>query len=145
MDKRKYTIDSETGCWNFKGCKTPDGYGRMRVKGVHWMAHRYALSESLGRPIGDGMVVMHLCDNPSCVNPEHLKEGTQRENMEDCITKGRGGNRGSDGVRKPKVDPSLERVNKILKAKARGWSTKTIAEFFKWDIKFVREVVIMHQ
>ena len=145
MDKGKYVVDKETGCWNFKGCKTPNGYGRMRVKGIHWLAHRYSLSESLGRPLGDGLVVMHLCDNPSCVNPAHLKEATQQDNMLDCIAKSRGGNRGSAPKDKPKVDPNIVRVSKILKAKARGWSNEAIAEYFKWDIKYVRKVILMHK
>lgn len=85
----KVAIDPISGCHNFLGCKTSGGYGRIRVGGVHWMAHRYALSVHLGRPLEDGCVVMHSCDNPSCVNPMHLREGTQKDNMQDCKAKGR--------------------------------------------------------
>ncbi|SOL37546.1 HNH endonuclease [Yersinia phage fPS-9] len=52
----KVVIDNINGCHIFQGCKTAGGYGRVRVKGVHWMAHRYALSAHLGRPLLEGCV-----------------------------------------------------------------------------------------
>lgn len=140
ISKKKYVIDKETGCWNFNGCKTKTGYGRLRVNGVHWMAHRYSLSCHLGRPIADGMVVMHLCDNPSCVNPEHLKEGTQKENIEDCISKGRAiKSTGKRGV--PKRDPSEERKAMVIRRYHKGWTATTIARYHKLSVSWVKRVI----
>lgn len=113
----RVAIDPISGCHNFLGCKTSGGYGRIRVGGVHWMAHRYALSVHLKRPLEEGCVVMHLCDNPACVNPEHLREGTQKENMQDCKDKGRMHKAtGPRAPRRPYINKINQRYNERLKA-----------------------------
>jgi hypothetical protein len=65
------------------------------------MAHRWSWTLANG-PIPDGMVVMHRCDNPPCVNPGHLSLGTQLENIADRVSKGRSAtglrNRGRDAA-----------------------------------------------
>lgn len=140
ISKRKYIVDKDTGCWNFKGCKTKTGYGRIRVNGVHWMAHRYSLSCHLGRPIADGMVVMHLCDNPACINPAHLKEGTQKENIEDCIAKGRAVK--ATGKRTTtKRDPSAERKATVIRRYHKGWTATAIARYHKLSVAWVKRVI----
>lgn len=53
-----------------------------------WLAHRFSYSIHKG-DIPEGKIVMHSCDNPRCVNPDHLSAGTMKENMDDCIKKGR--------------------------------------------------------
>lgn len=64
------------------------GYGRKWVDGKLVAAHRHAYEEAHG-PIPDGLVVMHLCDNPSCYNVEHLTLGTHADNSDDKVRKGR--------------------------------------------------------
>ena len=66
--------------------KTPD-----RVYGL-WGRHKYAHREAYERaygPIPDGLVVMHSCDTPLCVEPSHLRAGTQSENLHDASARGR--------------------------------------------------------
>lgn len=75
-------------CWVWSGYKIK-GYGSISINGRCWPAHRVSLALHLGRDIPQNLVVMHSCDNPSCVNPRHLKEATQKENLEDCISKHR--------------------------------------------------------
>lgn len=65
------------------------GYGRMMRLGKVLAAHRVAWELKNG-PIPKGLVVMHKCDNPGCVNPLHLEVGTQAQNMRDKIARGRG-------------------------------------------------------
>ena len=84
-----------THCWNWNGSKLKSGYGTLydpeaykRDGKHHKLAHRYYYEKLIGL-IPDGMQVCHHCDNPSCVNPEHLFLGTQKDNMNDCIAKGR--------------------------------------------------------
>lgn len=77
-------IDRSGECWIWTGSRTKDGYGRV---GDHYV-HRLAYIEAHGE-IPDGWVVMHSCDVPACVNPEHLIAGTQRDNIRDAHNKGR--------------------------------------------------------
>jgi len=63
-------------------------YGRTTRKGVQWLVHRLAWFTAYG-PIPKGQQVLHRCDNPPCHNVEHLFLGTQADNMQDMLTKGR--------------------------------------------------------
>lgn len=64
------------------------GYGNFRTPERHELAHRASFRIFVG-PLIDGMDVMHSCDNPSCVNPEHLSLGSRSDNMRDAKNKGR--------------------------------------------------------
>ena len=81
-------IDKTDDCWEWKGWKDKDGYGGLSYKGVTYKAHRVSYELYSGIAPGD-KCVCHSCDNPSCVNPDHLWLGTQKENVHDMIAKGR--------------------------------------------------------
>lgn len=86
--ERKRTVDPTTGCWNWHGSKDTKGYGQIRIDGRARIATHIAL-ELAGRPRPPKACALHRCDNPACVNPDHLWWGTMKENIQDCIAKGR--------------------------------------------------------
>jgi hypothetical protein len=70
------------------GAKTSKGYGQIHRHGMTAYAHHVAYELLVGS-IPEGLQVLHHCDNPSCVNPEHLFLGTARDNTHDMMAKGR--------------------------------------------------------
>jgi hypothetical protein len=81
-------VSKSDGCWLWIAYRDEKGYGAFGFKGKVQRAHRVAYELALG-PIAPGMHVLHSCDNPSCVNPSHLRLGTHADNMRDRIERGR--------------------------------------------------------
>ena len=75
-------------CWEWQACSVQCGYGLFRINCKLWQAHRVAWTLTFG-PIPKGLLVCHHCDNPSCCNPYHLFLGTQADNIQDAVRKGR--------------------------------------------------------
>jgi hypothetical protein len=80
--------DQNTGCSVWTHWKSAKGYGYLSIGARKLRAHRVAYELANG-PIPKGLLILHSCDNPSCVNPAHLRAGTARENTQDCIARGR--------------------------------------------------------
>lgn len=76
------------GCWEWKLARNPAGYGNTTCGDLRGPAHKFSYAAFVG-VVPAGMVVRHKCDNPPCINPEHLEVGTQWENAMDCVRRGR--------------------------------------------------------
>jgi len=78
----------ESGCWEWGGAKSMKGYGRIQFEGRHWATHRLVAHIKIA-DVSEDAVVCHRCDNPCCLNPDHLFIGTQKQNVDDRDQKGR--------------------------------------------------------
>lgn len=151
-------VDKSGACWMWTGGKDKDGYGRFSItaprganpKQKHVRAHRLSWEFVHGAARPD-RVVMHSCDNPGCVNLDHLSQGTQGQNREDCGVKGRnarGLRNGAYtrpekvimGVRHYEATLTEEQVRQVRALRAEGVRPKVISDrlgigFFKvWGI-----------
>lgn len=86
--EEKYIPEPNTGCWLWIRRLDKQGYGRAKLKGKKIGAHRFSWMEHNG-PIPKDLFVLHKCDTPACINPNHLFLGTARDNFDDMVRKGR--------------------------------------------------------
>ena len=77
-------------CWVWTAASMPGGYGAFRIVPSRLVrAHRVSWEIAYARPVPAGLLVLHSCDNPPCVNPAHLFIGSYKDNMQDAARKGR--------------------------------------------------------
>lgn len=110
-------VQKTTSCWLWIGRKNSQGYGYFwlgtKQDGKDRIAHRVAYEIAHGC-LPSGMHVLHRCDNPSCVRPDHLWAGTHTDNMHDMFSKGR--RRPARGERNGNSRLTMREVNEIRDA-----------------------------
>ena len=117
-------------CWIWTGCKKRFGYGTMTIGSrkdgtrATIMTHRASYMVFKGE-IPKGMCVLHKCDNPSCVNPDHLWLGTRQDNVDDRERKGR--NNPPRGEAHPKSPFTWNDIYRIRKIRQEGKTLRGIA------------------
>lgn len=116
-------------CWEWRGKLHPDGYAQFRVDGIETLVHRFSWELHYGA-IPKEMCVLHRCDKPSCVNPNHLFLGTQKDNMQDASHKGR----------LAKVSNGLVKNVHYLYTNS-SWSMQDVADFVGISIGTVWAIV----
>jgi hypothetical protein len=131
-------LASEVGdCLECHLSDVTQGYCKIKYKGAQFIAHRFVYSALVCDP-GDSLV-LHKCDNRRCINPEHLYHGTQKNNVDDMIARGRhvpgkGAGKGATGL----FDSQR---NEILRLHEEGWTQRAIAEQVGWSQRTVWNVI----
>lgn len=103
-------------CWEWTAC-TRRGHGGFWLDGRLVGAHRFAW-EQVNGPIPSGLHVRHSCDNPPCVNINHLRLGTHQDNMADTV------------IRKRRKSKLRHLISDIHAMKDKGWKNRQIARYF---------------
>lgn len=101
LDRFWTKVNKSDGCWEWSG-STRGGYGTFWLNGTVVSAHRLSFQIANGYP---SKHVLHSCDNPPCVNPKCLFDGTQQENVDDMYSKGR----------RPRKQPKIIKPRKVRK------------------------------
>lgn len=127
----KVNKDAPNGCWEWTGSCSSQGYGTFwdggRVRGTHRVSYEFA-----NGPIAEGLDVLHTCDNPPCVNPDHLWLGTDTDNARDRKEKGR------NGVLQGEARPTAKLTEKdVLDIRASRASNRNLAERFDVHISTI--------
>ena len=114
-----------SNCIEWPRYKNLGGYGKEWRNGKTYLAHRLAYTDAYG-PIPKGMIVMHTCDNPACVNIDHLQLGTLKDNSQDMLNKERQARGITSGMHK------LTEAE-VLEIRKDPRSLRKIAEDYKVD------------
>ena len=137
-------INKVTGCWEWQGSKC-NGYGRMvigsRTDGTRRtiQTHRASYELKYGE-IPEGMEICHKCDNPCCINPDHLFAGTRQDNIDDRERKGR--NNPPKGEKHAKAKLTEQDVLDIRAKRAEGKSFGKLAQEYGVHKRTIQDAVI---
>jgi len=126
-------------CWEWKASRNRDGYGQFWIGHMFIAAHRYSWELSRGCLVPEDKMILHLCDNPGCVNPDHLYCGTQSDNMRD---------RHERGLKIPPhitANPKLYEGEIWLIRKLRKVKSKRIYTRYKFPERLVAKVFKVDQ
>lgn len=136
------TVQSESGCCLWTGSKDNGGYGTIHYEGKVRKAHRVSLAAVHG-DIPKGMCILHKCDNPACVNPDHLFLGTQVDNIRDMVSKGRqrSGGEGRFGHEHPASRLTKPQADEIRAEYANGLSQHAIARRFHVSVMTISRLI----
>lgn len=128
------------GCWVYSGGSAKAKYGlfQRHNRGDVVLAHRYSYELHIGK-IPAGKIVMHICDNPRCVNPKHLSVGTHKENTQDMIAKGRHARVAPLGTDNGKAKLTPAKVRAI---RASADTNKALADRWGLSVNCIRGVRI---
>ena len=123
----------DNGCMVWTGSLDTSGYGLYRYKRKLWKAHRFCFVNFYNKKIPKNNIVRHKCDNPKCVNPNHLELGTKKDNAQDREIRDRSNRRtrnNTHGMSKITQD-KLQRGLELFKS---GYTRKWLSEY--WAVSY---------
>lgn len=109
----RYVVNNETSCWECTSHHATKGYPKITRFGKHVKLSRYVFELFNKRKIKDDLHILHSCDNRHCINPDHLSEGTNDQNIAEKLERGRQ-KRGKD-VRSPIPDEKVLEIRRLTK------------------------------
>lgn len=131
--------DSNTGCHIFEGRRDGHGYGQIKDKGKAVLVHRWIWQRANGPT---EQHVLHTCDNPSCVNIDHLFIGTHADNMADMAAKGRTNPPRGYAHKRPMAKLTNEKVTEIKSLLARGYRQSDIATDYGVSRQIISDIFL---
>lgn len=134
---KKVDVKKDNECWEWTASKNKKGYGEFWLENKpHFHAHKVAWILTNG-DISDEMCVCHTCDNPSCCNPNHLFLGTNQDNVDDKMKKGRwnstflyGKDHPQHGGNSPYSKLTESDVREIRNLREQGYTLRALAKQF---------------
>lgn len=132
-DKGRFTQSYEqtNSCWNWTGSLDRYGYGKFKIGQHTYKAHRYSYQQYYG-DFDEKLHVLHRCDNPCCVNPNHLFLGTNRDNVADRTAKNR------HGVATRRL---TESEKQSICFESQKFSTRRLADQYNVHISTIRRIL----
>jgi len=130
-------VETMDGCLEYQGKRTVAGYGLASILGKRVLAHRLSYEAFNNETITKGVYVCHTCDNPPCINPDHLWLGTARDNALDMVRKGRQNPPDRVGEAHPRTHLTEEYVTEILLSNVR---TKDLSDMYDVSYSTVKAI-----
>jgi hypothetical protein len=134
-DRFWFSVQKSEGCWRWTGSGNGHGYGQITDAGKMMATHRLSWEMHNG-PIADGLCVLHHCDNPACVRPDHLFLGTRKDNAIDMVGKGRQLRGQANAMSKLEAGD----IPLIRRAVAIGFRQKDVAAAYGVDHRTVSQI-----
>jgi hypothetical protein len=135
----KVSPEPNTGCWLYLGACDKGGYGIVRNNGKNVRCNRLSLEHFRSAELAPGLLACHACDNPNCVNPEHLYAGTNSDNQKDAAARGR--SKGWSVVPRCKTPAAKLTPNQVLEIRnRRSEPASRLAEEFRVKSHAIRDI-----
>ena len=137
----------EDDCWNWKGYKNVQGYGRTWINDCGYYAHRVifdlanpnTITLSAPKDTDETGFLLHTCDNPSCCNPKHLWVGSHWDNMADKVAKGRSPD--FSGGKGPRCKLSMAQAREIRQLRKEGVSARDLAKRYEISLPSIKTLL----
>lgn len=128
-------------CWPWTGAKNSDGYGGIGLNGKVVSAHRVSWELHHGTRVPRGLSILHSCDNPTCVNPAHLRTGTAKDNSDDKMARGRWRGHRITGNAHWNTKVRVEEIPIVLARHKAGESMRSIAVDYGVCLATIQKII----